>query len=107
MRASIDYLKSVWAGDQPPHIHPIWAPTIKLGAITGIDSAFEPALTWQALALGRRPDHMSLVHLNLGLTTRGPYAGLAVTLNGSMDLGLARRFSGRAFRPYLAVHLVL
>ncbi len=49
---------------------------------------------------------MSLLHADIGLSGRGPFVGLAVTLTSFLDLGLAHRLNGRTLRPYLSLHLV-
>jgi len=110
MVAATDYLQQVWSGTgdpDHPRIPPIYAPTIKVGAVFGLDSPAEPAVQWQALSFGTRPDHMALFHLDLGWSGRGFFAGLAATLNPYLDLGVGRRAGGRAFRPYLSLHFVL
>jgi len=108
MKTSAAYLGSVWnetpAEDPPlPALHAI---TLKLGFITGLGAPLTPALQWQALSFVTRPNHMSLLHTDLGLTIQGPFIGLAATLNGFVDLGLGRRFSGGAIQPYLSLHIV-
>ncbi|HLV79303.1 MAG TPA: hypothetical protein VKT32_03445, partial [Chthonomonadaceae bacterium] len=105
MRATVAYLDSVWSGS-PPRVMRLSVPTIKFGMLAGLDSALTPALQWQVMALGFRPDHMSLFNLHLGWSGRGPFVGLAATLNAYMDLGLGRRLNGRTLRPYLSFHLV-
>ena len=107
-KAAADYLLQVWSGVEPgsERIPPVGAATLKLGLISGLDSLLTPAVQWQALRLGTRPDHMSLFHLDLGLSGRGPFAGIAVTVNPSLDVGVARRLNGRGLRPYASLHLV-
>ena len=108
MRASVAYLRSVWEGraDRAGAIPRVHAITLKLGMVIGLDSIVEPALQWQALSVATRPDHMSLLHVDLGWSGRGPFAGLAVTLNAFMDVGVAHRLNGDAFRPYASLHIV-
>ena len=108
MRASVAYLWSVWnensLADPPlPAVHVI---TLKLGVLTGLGAALTPALQWQAYSFVTRRNHMSLLHSDLGWSTRGPFIGLAGTVNGFVDLGLGRRFSGGGFHPYLSLHIV-
>lgn len=107
-RTSAAYLWSVWsevpAADPP--LPAIQAITLKFGFITGLGTLLTPALQWQALSLATRENHMSLLHTDLGLTGQGPFLGLAATLNGFIDLGLGRRFSGGGLQPYLSLHVV-
>jgi len=108
IRATATYLQEVWrenppAEDPPPVLH---VPTLKLGMIWGLDSYVTPALQWQSISFVTRRDHMSLLHVDLGWTGRGPFAGLAATVNGFLDLGAGRRLNGRSFRPYVSVHVV-
>jgi dienelactone hydrolase len=107
MRISLAYLQSVWDGtvrdDRAlPALH---APTLKCGLLAGLDAILEPALQWQALSFGRR-DHMALLHADLGLTGRGPFLGLALTVNAFVDLGVGRRLGGRDVKPYVSLHMV-
>ena len=106
--AAADYLLSVWGGAAPgeERIPQTQAATVKLGLLSGLDSALTPALQWQAISVGRRPDHASLLHLDVGISGRGPFAGAAVTVNPSLDIGYARRFNGRQFRLYSSLHVV-
>lgn len=108
LRTSTAYLWSVWNGAPAdaaalPAIHAV---TLKLGLITGLGAHATPALQWQAFTFLTRRNHMSLLHADLGWSGVGPFAGLAVTLNGFMDLGLGHRFNGGGIRPYLSLHLV-
>lgn len=114
MRVTLSYLQSVWnapAGESStrkdgagvPHI---WVPTIKVGTIFGLDSVATPAIQLQAFSFATRRDHMSLLHADIGMTGRGPFVGLAATINQYIDAGLGRRFNGRKIRPYLSVHIV-
>ncbi|HZT40794.1 MAG TPA: prolyl oligopeptidase family serine peptidase [Chthonomonadaceae bacterium] len=105
MRASAAYLDSVWSG-APPRVMRLSVPTVKLGMLAGLDSVVTPAIQWQVIELGIRRDHMSLFNLNIGWSGRGPFVGLAATLNAYMDLGIGHRFNGKGVRPYLSFHLV-
>jgi dienelactone hydrolase len=107
MRISLAYLQSVWDGASryDPDLPGLWAPTIKFGLLAGLDTLVAPALQWQALSFGRR-NHMALLHADLGLTGRGPFVGLAVTLNAFVDLGMGRRLAGSAVKPYLSLHVL-
>ena len=80
--------------------------TLKLGILTGLGTHLAPALQWQAYSFITRANHMSLLHLDLGWSGRGPFAGLAATLNGFVDLGLGHRLNGRGVQPYLSLHVV-
>jgi dienelactone hydrolase len=99
------YLLSVWQ-DSPRPIPRVRPPVLKAGLISGLDARATPALQWQALSFGRRSDHMSLLHLNLGLSGRGPFAGLAATVTSTVDVGIAQRLNGQRPRPYLSLHFV-
>jgi dienelactone hydrolase len=108
VRTSAAYLWSVWNEaprvDSPlPAIHAI---TLKLGIIAGLGARPTPALQWQAWSFASRRNHMSLLHTDLGWSGRGPFIGLAGTVNGFMDLGLGHRFSGGGIRPYFSLHIV-
>lgn len=108
LRTSVAYLDSVWEGkpldsDQLPRVR---VPTIKVGMLFGLDSVVTPAVQWQAYSFLQRRDHMSLLHLDLGWSGRGPFLGLATTLNGFVDLGVGHRLTGNTIRPYASVHIV-
>jgi dienelactone hydrolase len=108
MKASWEYLHAVWsdpaAGSGPrPAVDAI---TLKLGMVFGLDAIVEPALQWQAISFATRPDHMSLLHTDLGWSGRGFFVGLAATLNAFMDIGVAHRFNGSTVRPYASIHVV-
>ena len=107
-RAAERYLLQVWEGTPSgaEQIPPVNAATFKLGFLSGLDSRFTPAVQWQAIPLGMRDDHMTLFHLNLGLSGRGPFGALSVTVNPSVDLGIGKRINGGGFRPFLSFHLV-
>jgi dienelactone hydrolase len=108
MAAAAAFLQEAWSGRAGnPRLPPIYAPTIKIGALFGLDSTAEPALQWQALSFVGRPDHMSLLHLDFGWSGRGFFAGLAATVNPYLDVGVGRRLGGRVSRPYLSLHIVL
>jgi dienelactone hydrolase len=108
VRTSAAYLWSVW--NEAPLVDPplpaIDAITLKLGIIAGLGARPTPALQWQAYSFASRRNHMSLLHSDLGWSGRGPFIGLAGTVNGFIDLGLAHRFSGGGIRPYLSFHVV-
>src|SRR5207247_7664293 len=107
-KAAADYLQQVWGGVAPgeERIPKVQTATLKLGFLSGLDSHLTPAIQWQALTLGMRPDHMSLLHFNLGLSGRGPFAGVGVTVNPSLDVGFGRRLGASRFCPYASLHLV-
>lgn len=107
-RTAAAYLASVWSGrpDTASQLPPVWAPTLKLGLLFNLDCPVTFAIQWQALALFRRPDHMSLLHADLGWSGRGPFAALGVTVNPSLDIGVAHRFFANDWAPYVSLHLV-
>jgi dienelactone hydrolase len=123
-RATSSFLRSAWKGaggepragllDGPPGAEApsrlpapkVWAPTLKLGMVFGLDSIVTPALEWQAYSFLRRRDHMSLLHADVGWSGRGPFFGLAATLNAYMDFGVGHRWGGDPIRPYGSLHLV-
>ncbi|MGC8668754.1 MAG: alpha/beta hydrolase family protein [Chthonomonadales bacterium] len=106
-RISLAYLEQAWAmPGAPQHLPPIYAPTIKVGMIVGLDSALEPSLEWQMVSFGQWPNHTSMMHLDLGWSGRGFFNGLALTLSQCLDVGIGRRWNGRSAKPYLSLHLV-
>jgi hypothetical protein len=72
----------------------------------GLDSIATPEIQWQAYTFLRRRDQMSLLHGDLGWSGRGPFIGLAATLNAYLDAGVGHRFGGSVERPYASVHIV-
>ena len=107
-RAAADYLFSVWAGetDNQAQIPSVRAATVKLGLLIGADFRPTPALLWESIKLGRRADHMSLFHLDIGLSGRGFFGGLGLTVNPSLDIGIGRFLGESGARPYASLHLV-
>lgn len=104
---AVDYLRREWglpATDPRPHIY---APTLKLSLLSGLDAPLSAGLEWQAVSFLQRPNHMSLLHFDLGLDNRGPYFGFAGTVNAYLDIGYGRRFGRASWRPYLSLHLAL
>ena len=108
MSASATYLKRAWSEspDEARAAPPVHAPTIKTGLLFGLDSVATPAIEWQALTFLRRRDQMSLLHADLGWSGRGPFVGLAATLNPYLDAGLGHRFGGSVVSPYASLHVV-
>jgi dienelactone hydrolase len=108
MKASAAYLHSVWASSSVASepLLPVRAITLKVGTVMGLESAVTPAVQWQAISFATRRDHMSLLHADLGWSGRGPFLGLAATLNAFVDLGIAHRFHSGSLRPYLSFHVV-
>ncbi len=106
--ATVAYLEGVWAGlpDAQIPIPRVYAPTLKFGLLDESGVGITPAIQWQFLTLLSRPDHLSLLSLNVGLTKRGLFTGLALTVTPFVDVGLSPRLDGRAPRPYLSLHLV-
>lgn len=100
------YLNRVWDGhaDDPSPLPRYRVPLLKVGLLSGLDSPVSPAISLQLLGLGTRRDHLTLVHIDVGLSGRGPFAGLAATVNPFIDVGVGRRLGGKSFRPYASVH---
>src|SRR5581483_2433381 len=67
-RASAAYLRAVWSQEPAPErrVPGIYAPTLKLGLLMGLDSNLTFGLQWQALTFAARSDHMSLLHADIG-----------------------------------------
>ncbi|MBI3912113.1 MAG: prolyl oligopeptidase family serine peptidase [Armatimonadetes bacterium] len=108
MAASAAYLYSVWreAPLAPGAVPTIRVPTLKTGLVFGLDAAATPAIEWQAYSFSRRHDHLSRLHADLGWSGRGPFVGLAATLNAYLDIGLGHRLGGDNMRPYASLHIV-
>ena len=111
-KAALSFLNSAWAdAEQNPddasrlRAPGIYAPVVKAGILSGLDSNVTPALTVQVLNFGTRPDHLSWVHADVGMTGRGPYVGLAATITQFFDIGLGRRLNGDKFRPYVGAQI--
>lgn len=106
-RASVAYLKSVWAGQPlaPRDIPKVRAPTLKAGFVMNLDSVVTPAVQWQFFSLGTR-QHRSLIGANAGMSGRGPFVGIAASITSHFDLGLGRRLGGDRFTPYASLHFV-
>lgn len=107
-RAASAYLWGVWNGlpDSQISVPRVWEPTLKIGLLDQSGVGISPAVQWQFLTLLSRPDHISFLSLNLGLTDRGLFTGLALTVTPFVDIGLSPRWNGRAPRPYLSLHVV-
>ena len=107
-RTSAAYLHSVFEGDPKPvgELPHAYVPTFKIGFIAGLGTLVTPALQWQAFTFLKRPDHMSLLHADVGVTGRGPFVGCAATLTNHVDFGVGYRFLADAVRPYFSYHLV-
>lgn len=107
-RATEAYLEGVWNGlpDSQIRVPRVWEPTLKVGLIDESGVGLSPAIQWQFWTLLPRPDHLSLLSLNLGLTDRGLFTGLALTVTPFVDVGLSPRWDGRPPRPYLSLHVV-
>lgn len=104
-RSAAAFLLGIWNGGGPPP-PPVRAPTLKLGLIAGLDAALTPAVQWQFHSFATRPDHLSLLHGDLGWSGRGPFAALALTVNPFVDVGLGQRLGAKSPRPYLSFHVV-
>lgn len=105
---SAAYLNRVWSGhgDETGHLPRYVVPVFKLGFVFETDGNLSPSLTLEALSFATRRDHLSALHLDIGESGRGPFVGLATSLNPYIDLGMEHRFSSRAVQPYVALHVV-
>lgn len=108
MKTTLSFLQQAWAGAplQSIRVPAISVPTIKAGVLIGLDSTVTPAVQWEAFKLGQRRDHMPLLSANVGMSGRGPFVGLAATVNTFADVGVGRRLGGSKFRPYVSLHVV-
>lgn len=107
MKTAAAYLETAW-GDDPTNlagVPRVRVPTLKAGFLVGLDSKVTPAVQWQFFSLGTRR-HMALLHANAGWSGRGPFLGVAATVNQFIDVGFARRLSGDQIRPYASFHIV-
>ena len=91
---------------------PLTVPTITFGLIdqwehTRNSLGLVPALTYQLAGIGHYASHVSALHADFGLTSRGPFVAGALTLGTYADIGFAARISSRteAPRPYIGLHL--
>jgi dienelactone hydrolase len=105
-RTTIAYLDDVWAGQAPIGLPLVVPPTIKFGMLMGSGQGVTPAIQWQLVAIGHRPDHMSLFHIDAGWSGWGPMACAGLTVTSWADIGMARWLNLRPARPYLSLHLV-
>ncbi len=103
--ATYTYLNNNWKGTPDAPIPRVYAPTIKTGLLFGLDSNVTPAVTFQ-YPLIKKSNHQSLIHADAGLSGRGPYAGVGLTVNRYVDLGYGRRLNGDKFRIYGNVGVV-
>jgi len=107
MKTTVAYLRIAWS-DKPDNLDSlprVRVPTIKTGFLVGLDQIVTPAIQYQFLSVGTRR-HMSLLSANIGLGSRGPFVGVAATVNQFIDIGLGRRLSGDKIRPYASFHFV-
>ena len=117
LHAAVTYMTAVWAApnaEAASHVPapPVHVPTITMGFVAQSHSpnglGFAPALTYRIGALGSRADHMSLMHIDAGMTPRGPFAAAALTANGYVDVGFASRLGPHSVqtpRPYVGMHV--
>jgi dienelactone hydrolase len=107
IRTAAAYLETAWsdAPDDLSRVPHVRAVTLKAGVISGLDTLFTPAVQGQFYSLGTR-DHMALLHANVGLGLRGPFVGVAATVNRYLDVGVGRRVFGDRIRPYASLHIV-
>lgn len=110
-KAAFSFLNAAWdnansGGDASLLRAPrIYAPVVKAGILSGLDSNATPALTVQLIGIGTRRDHLAWIHGDVGLTGRGPYVGLAAPINQFLDIGIGRRLNGDKFRPYVGAQI--
>jgi dienelactone hydrolase len=107
-KATADFLLAAWAGED---VHAITlprvdVPTIKAGVIVEERTAPTAALQWQFLPIGHRPDHMALLHTDLGLGTHGLFLTLGATLSAYVDAGVLEHTTGGHPRAYASFHIV-
>lgn len=76
---------------------------IRVGIQSGLDTRLTPTVQAQLFAVGTR-NHMALLHGDVGVGLRGPFVGMAATINRNFDVGLGRRLFGNDFRPYVSYH---
>lgn len=113
LNASLEYLRWVWGGaSDNPHgaafrPPPIIVPAIKVGGMFDRRGRLWPSFTLQLFSVGKRPDHMSLFHINVGLSARSPFASFGLTLNAYWDVGLLMRSGSPTVEPYVGVHMAL
>ena len=103
--ATYKFLTNNWNGTPDAPIPRVYAPTVKTGLLFGLDSNVTPAVTFQ-YPLIKKSNHQSLLHADAGLSGRGPYAGIGLTVNRYVDLGYGRRLGGDKFRVYGNVGVV-
>jgi dienelactone hydrolase len=119
MRTTFSWFDQAWRpGPKPAKFRTpdIYVPTLKAGtvALLGGDGrvVVTPALQWQFHTFTKRRDHLSLLHLNGGISDRGALLGAGLTINPFIDVGLMSRVSltrppsSLTFRPYASFHLV-
>lgn len=104
-KTTLAYLRNAWRGDFDASVPRVKAPTIKSGALVGLGPTVDAGVQYQAFSLGTT-QHRALFSANLGMSTQGPFVGVAATVNSYIDVGIARRFSGDEFKPYASFHIV-
>ena len=115
-KASLEYFEAIWSAATPEAKSAVGppdfdVPTIKIGVIAqtrGTNSlGITPAVTYQLASAGTWSSHLSIAHLDVGLTGHGPFAGAALTLGSYADIGFASRLAGTvaAPRPYVGLHI--
>ena len=77
--ATFTFLTNNWNGKTDAPIPRVYAPTVKTGLLFGLDSNVTPAVTFQ-YPLIKKSNHQSLLHADAGLSGRGPYAGVGLTV---------------------------
>jgi dienelactone hydrolase len=104
---SFRYLVEAWGMPKERRQLPLVTPTLKLSLVSGLDAPLSFGLALQTVSFLQRPNHMSLLHFDVGLDTRGPFFGLAATVNAYMDVGYGRRFGRASWKPFVSLHLAL
>lgn len=108
--AASAYLWSVWNGNPAQSgaaLPQAAAPTLKFGLLAQSGRPLTPSVQWQFYTFLWRRDHLSGMHGDVGLTGRGPFVGLGVTVTPFVDIGVSPRLDRHGVRPYVAFHVVL
>jgi dienelactone hydrolase len=109
MRTALDYFATTWSLPNAPKqmrtsLNP---PTVTVGLAFGPATGVTPEISWLAIPIGRKADHTTLLHLDLGLGFCGPFADLAITLHPLIDLGYAHNLISGTEGLYVSLHVTL